>query len=373
MNNNNIINNFNNNLIMNSINDINEDLNNINYISLVKTQSGSKLLKEKLLSNHKFANESLFPKIKNDLKDICCDFFGNSLINSLLDVLTYENINLFLSLISDYLYEICLTEPGSRVVQKLIEKIYGFPLLLNKFNLILKNKDIGVLIKSPYGNHIIKKYISFVKKKEFTIFIFNYIFNHFIEIVKEKYGVFVLEKFISEADNEVRKKIFLLIIDNLDMIIKDYYGHYLIQYILSKLEKIKINEILPLIEKIEENILEYSKMKYSSSVIEKCFEFGSIEITEHMLKFLLDKHSNSIADLLSNEYGFYIIKKSLLIKRKYLKEKLIRIIVNNLDKLNDINIENKVITSFSSEHKDFSDILFEKNKGNINIRVISEK
>ena len=373
MNNNNIINNFNNNLIMNSINDINEDLNNINYISLVKTQSGSKLLKEKLLSNHKFANESLFPKIKNDLKDICCDFFGNSLINSLLDVLTYENINLFLSLISDYLYEICLTEPGSRVVQKLIEKIYGFPLLLNKFNLILNNKDIGLLIKSPYGNHIIKKYISFVKKKEFTIFIFNYIFNHFIEIVKEKYGVFVLEKFISEADNEVRKKIFLLIIDNLDMIIKDYYGHYLIQYILSKLEKIKINEIFPLIEKIEENILEYSKMKYSSSVIEKCFEFGSIEITEHMLKFLLDKHSNSIADLLSNEYGFYIIKKSLHIKRKYLKEKLIRIIVNNLDKLNDINIENKVITSFSSEHKDFSDILFEKNKGNINIRVISEK
>lgn len=36
------------------------------------------------------------------------------------------------------------------------------------------------------------------------------------------------------------------------MIIKDYYGHYLIQYILSKLEKIKINEILPLIEKLEE-------------------------------------------------------------------------------------------------------------------------
>ena len=368
MNKNIIINNFNNN-----INDINEDLNNLNYINLVKTQSGSKLLKEKLLSDHKFANELLFPRIKNDLKDICCDIFGNSLINSLLDVLTYENINLFLSLINNSLYEICVTEPGSRVIQKLIEKIYGFPLLLNKFNLSLNNKDIGILIKSPYGNHIIKKYISLVKKKEYTIFIFNYIFNHFIEIVKEKYGVFVLEKFISEADNEDRKKIFLLIIDNLDMIMKDYYGHYLMQYILSKFEKIKINEILPLIEKIEENILEYSKMKYSSSVIEKCFEFGKIEIREHILKFLLDKHSNSITDLLSNEFGFYIIKKSLHIKRKYLKEKLIKLIVNNLDKLNDINIENKVITSFSSEHKDFSDILFEKNKGNINIRVRSEK
>ena len=300
-------------------------------------------------------------------------FFGNSLINSLLDVLTYENINLFLSLINNNLYEICLTEPGSRVIQKLIEKIYDFPLLLKKFNVSLNNKDIGLLIKSPYGNHIIKKYISLVKKKELTNFIFNYIFNNFVEIVKEKYGVFVLEKFISEVDNEDRKKIFLLIIDNLDMIIKDYYGHYLIQYIFSKFEKIKINEILPIVKKIEENILEYSKMKYSSSVIEKCFELGNIEINEHMLKYLLDKHSNSIIDLLSNKYGFYIIKKSLHIKSKYLKEKLIKIIVNNLDKLDDINILNKVITSFSSEHKDFSDILFEKNKGNSNFRVMFEK
>ena len=153
----------------------------------------------------------------------------------------------------------------------------------------------------------------------------------------------------------------------------DYYGHYLIQYILSNFKEIKIDEVLPLVNKIEENILEYSKMKYSSSVIEKCFEKGKIEISEHMLKFLLDKHSNSIMYLLSNEYGFYIIKKSLYIKRKYLKEKLIKIIVNNLDKLDDINIVNKVITSFSSEHKDFSDILFEKNKGSHNIRVKSEK
>jgi hypothetical protein len=157
------------------------------------------------------------------------------------------------------------------------------------------------------------------------------------------------------------------------MIMKDYYSHYLIEYIFSKFEKININEILPLIKKIEENILEYSKMKYSSSVIEKCFEIGNIEISEHILKFILDNHSNSIADLLSNEYGFYIIKKSLHIKKKYLKEKLIKIIVNNLDKLNDINIVNKVTTSFSSEHKDFSDILFEKNKVEFNIRVMSGK
>lgn len=91
------------------------------------------------------------------------------------------------------------------------------------------------------------------------------------------------------------------------------------------------------------------------------------------LKYLLDNHSNSIMELLSNEYGFYIIKKSLYIKRKNLKEKLIKIIINNLDTLDDINTVNKIITSFSSEHKDFSDILFEKNKRNINIRVKSGK
>ena len=296
--------------------------------------------------------------------ELCCDFFGHSLIKTLLDVLNYENISLFLSIIQENLYEICLTETGSRVIQKLIEKIQYFPILLNKFIFILNSKNMRILICSPYSSFVIQKYISTIKNNEYKVFLYDFIFNNFIGLVKEKHGVCVIQKMLLEADEGQRKKIFLLIIDNFNTIMKGEYSIYLIQYIFSKFEKRVFNEILPIIKKIEENILYYCKKKYSSSVIEKCFERGDKEISEHMINYLLDNYSNSIIDLLVNPYGFYVIKKSLNIKNKNLRKKMIKIIISNLDKIHNKNIANKIISGFS-EQKEFAELFNKNNKNEI--------
>ena len=193
-----------NNMINNSLYD--EEKIAENALNLIKTQSGYYTLKQKLLSNPTFANTLLFPRLKNNLKYLCCDLFGNSLIRILLDLLTYENIDLFITLTRDDLYDISLKEFGSRVIQKLIEIIYKHPILINKFIFNLTNKDIGLLIKSPYGNYIIQKFLSVIKKKEFTNFIYDYIFNNFVKIIKEKYGVCVIQKCLFAADDLQRKK-----------------------------------------------------------------------------------------------------------------------------------------------------------------------
>ena len=39
-----------------------------------------------------------------------------------------------------------------------------------------------------------------------------------------------------------------------------------------------------------------------------------------------------------------------------------KIIVNNIDEINKLSNANKIITCFSSEYKEFSDLLYEKNK-----------
>ena len=339
----------------NLINDNNYLANNVMY--LIKNQTGNYILQKKLLEDYRFANDVLFPRIKNNLKEIICDFFGNSLIKTLLDILTYENIDLFINLTEESLYDICLTEPGSRVIQKLIEKINDYPLLLNKFVYNLSKKNIGILFKSPYGNYILQKYLSVVKKKEFKNFIYEYIFNNFIILIREKHGVCVLQKSLVEADNDQKKKLFENIVKNLEIIMKDCYGNYLIQFILSKSYNGKIDEILPLIKKIEENIVDYCKCKFSASVIEKCFENSEKEISEHILKYLLDNHFNSIINILVNPYGFYVIKKSMFIKNNYLKEEIMKIIINNKEKLLKTNNGKKIISIFSSDFKEFSELL----------------
>ena len=353
-----------NNLNQNNINKINYNINRNNImdyksltsnkiISLIKTQSGFQLLKEKSLNDHKFANEIFFPKIKYNLKNICTDFFGNSLIQILLDVLTYDNIDAFISYIEESLYDICLTEPGSRVIQKLIEKINSQPLLLNKFAFQLNNKNLGLLFESSYGNYIIQKYLSIVKKKEFTNFLYNYIYNNFISLIRKKHGVCVLQKSILEADEEQRKKLLDLVLINLEVIMKNCYGNFLIQYIFNNSDCFKFEDILPIINKIEDNIVDYCKCKFSASVIEKCFERGDPEISGHIIKYLFDNHFDSIIDILINPFGFFVIKKSLKIQDENYKRKIIQFIWSNRDKLFQTNYGNKIISIISSEYKKY--------------------
>ena len=335
---------------------------------LIKSQSGCQLLKQKCISNPTFANNKLFPEIRNNLREICCDFIGNLLIETLFDLLTYENIDLFLSITKIYFYDICLSEPGSRGLQKLIDKIQKYPILLNKFISNLNNKDIGLLFNSTYGNHILQKYLSTIKKKEFTNFIYQYIFNNFLKIVKNKHGVCVIEKSLSEADNEQRRQIHEIIYKNIDFIMKDDFGSFLINYIFTKLEKKNFEEILPLIRKIEENIVNYCQNKNSGFVIEKCLERGDQKICEHFIKYLFQNHPNSIIDIVANRYGFYVIKKIKYLKNNKLVKEIMKNIVNNIEKINQTNKANEIILSFSFEFKDFSDLLFEKNKKSQNCK-----
>ena len=76
-------------------------------LNLIKSKIGFKALQNKILSNNKFANDLLFPELKNNLTQICCDLSGNYLIQNLIDVLSYENLNVFLTLIQENLFDMC--------------------------------------------------------------------------------------------------------------------------------------------------------------------------------------------------------------------------------------------------------------------------
>jgi hypothetical protein len=73
--------------------------------------------------DNEFANNILYQGIKNNLKEISINMFGASTLGVLLKKLNYENLNSFITLIKDDINDICLTEPGSHVIQSLIQNI----------------------------------------------------------------------------------------------------------------------------------------------------------------------------------------------------------------------------------------------------------
>jgi len=343
---------------------------------LIKDQLGCRFMQEKIKSNHQFANELLFPKIKFNLKELCCDNFGNYFLQVLVDILSFDNINKFFDITQNDFTEICISPHGTRVIQKIIDKISATPILMNRFIYNLNSKDLGIIFKSPYGNHMIQKFLGTIHASEYSIFIYNYVYKYFLDIADSKHGVCVIQKCVTEGEEKQRAKLYELILNNFNNLIKDQFGNYLIQYILinTKTED-KFKEILPIIYKIEENMVNFCKSKYSANVIEKCFENCENMIREHILNSLLTNNSENIVDILIDQYGIYVIQKAFKINNIIYKNKLIEIINSKekeLKKINFADYKYKNILKIINSNKELGEIFSKILKNEIQINNPSD-
>ena len=322
-------------------------------IPLIKDQSGCRFLQERMNANKTFMENKLFPSIKKNLFELGCDAFGNYFLQALIDIFSYENLNLFLDLIKNDFKNMCINQHGTRVIQKVIDKVGSDKNFSSKLENILNTKELGIIIKSPYGNHIIQKYITSIHFKELNKFIYDYVLINFMNIAESKHGVCVIQKCVSEGDIIQRGKLYDLILQNFDELIKDEFGNYLIQYILLNIKsKEKFNEVSPLIKKIEDNLISICKFKFSANVIEKCLENGDNYLKQYLLECILNRYKENIIELLLDQYGIYIIQKAIKLNSFYrnkfyeiIKEK--RAELNNID-LNDFKYRGaqKVLNSF---------------------------
>ena len=271
---------------------------------------------------------------------------------------------------------ICICPHGTRVMQKFIEIISSKPYLMKIFVTCLNTKDLGVICKSAYGNHVIQKFLIIVHNPAYTQFIYDFIFSNFLEIAKTKYGVCVIQKCVNEGDEVQRKKIFDLIVQNFDIIIKDQFANYLIEYILINIKtKEKFLEIMPLIKKLEENLLEYCKSKYSSNVIEKLFEYNDNYIKEYILEYLLNNIKEKIIEILLDKCGVYIIQKAIKLNTAH-KNKIFEIISQNINELKKIDLNEfkyRGVLKIINSNKELEKLLNETQTNNGDISNYSNK
>ena len=111
----------------------------------------------------------------------------------------------------------------------------------------------------------------------------------------------------------------------LDKIITDQYGNYIIQNILTKFNIMLKYQI---IENIIKNLVSFSNQKFSSNVVEKCFDSEmKINVIDEILK------DNNFELILLNEYGNYVIQKALSKADKNKQHLLLKSLVPLVDKL----------------------------------------
>lgn len=265
-------------------------------------QITSRAIQSLFVNETKFAKEFFYPKIKEYLLELSMNQFGNYLIQSILQSLTEKEQMEFILILKPNFYTICKSFHGTRVMQKLIEYITDKEVL----KLLLENISLYFpdIINDLNGAHIIFKLFG-LKDKDLNIQLFSLIEKNLMDIAKHKHGCCSIQKAM-ECDTEHSQSLAKLILKNANALLREQFGNFLIHFLITYDKK---KYLADLITEIKPYFVDLCRQKYSSSALEKFFEF--CDENEKKPFYLLLSNVEIFQILLLNKFGNYVIQKMI--------------------------------------------------------------
>ena len=341
--------------------------NNYNILYFFQDQSNCRNVQDQLEmhKNDKKFIYNFFEKIKQDLISIIEHQFGNYVIQKLLEIIIYQEnkqlINEILKIINtdDLLYEICINNYGTRVIQKTLEQLINNNYsrietqeLNNTINKLIE-KHLYDLCCDKNGNHVYQKLLKvfYYEKENKNDFLYNYLSNISLEVAFLQQGATIYSAALSLANSIQKEKICIKIIDNIEKLINDKYGNYSVQAIINKLDEEK-NLIEPLYLYISNNIVNLSKQKCSSNVIDT-FIMKKDDYSKMLVNDMIKK--NIIKEIIKDQYGNYVVQKAMNISDEETVNKIINQIKPIIPELLESNIGRKIYDKLKEQYKDIFD------------------
>ena len=338
---------------------------------IAKKQTGCRYL-QKLISlneNDDLVNKYFYPKLyPTKLIELCNDLFGNYLIQKMIPYLNKDNLYSFTSLIIKHLLKLCLNPHGTRVVQVYLEQIK----LDNQLLTLFTNSLIPImpkLINDLNGSFVLMHYATVVPYPNNDI-IFDFLNKNIVKISVQSYSCSALQKCIDIGNEEQSQKLLENISEHSMFLILNQFGNYVIQFVISK-NITSIND--KILEGFIDNLIFLAKQKYSSNVIEKCFDYCSNKMKERIINQLSDERI--IRDLLKDMYGNYVLQKTLsMIQDQKKKQNFLQIVGSELPNLQYLpfgpKLIKKLVLSFP-ELKKYANQINLNNNNNFNNNMMN--
>jgi hypothetical protein len=137
-------------------------------------------------------------------------------------------------------------------------------------------------------------------------FIFDAVGEHCITVGTHRHGCCVLQRCIDHASGFQKVDLVRKITAHSFHLVQDPFGNYVVQYILD------LNDpafTTPMCEGFAGKIIELSKQKFSSNVIEKCIRCAEMSAKQLMIEELLD--AEELERLMRDSYGNYVVQTAL--------------------------------------------------------------
>ena len=326
-----------------------------NIFILSKDQAGCRFLQEKLEKEPEVATNYFYDAILPYVLPLVKDPFGNYLIQKLCKTLDDKKIKKILEIISPNILEVGANSHGTRVIQQIINYLTTEE-LLNYFLEIIKPSTIA-LLKELNGTHIIQKLLK--EHPESGDIINKIIVENCANLATHRHGCCVLQKFLDGSYKKLKVELIKSLINNCLVLIIDQFGNYVIQSVLLLNDKRASSEIAL---KICDNVPYYSKHRYSSNVVEKCFDYCGDEEK----KMFVEKLSppEILAELILDDHGNYVIQKALHCAEGKIKENMLKNIIPLIPKIKEVSFGERLLSRLFATYPQLNDINYNANSSN---------
>ena len=329
-----------------------------NLIELAKEQTSCRYLQQIIDKNPKMGTVFFYPTIINNIADLITNQFGNYLIQKLFSYINQNQFTDILNAIAPNFVSISTNFYGTRVLQKMIDCINNQYQMLSLLKIISAN--ISEVLNDINASHIVNKLLS-LRQFYITSAIYEMVNRNFLTIALDKHGCCSIQKLL-ENDLIFTDKIILNILNNAMTLITHQYGNYIIQFLIqSKNKMITFRLITILIP----NFGKLAKLKYSSTVLEKCFEYCDEQSKSYLYNVLYNK--GVLKALIFDKFGNYVVQKAIdSAHDEKVKFYLLRLIAPMINDVKKENFGKQMCLKLCSKYPEFQEYMknFKKTKYN---------
>lgn len=284
---------------------------------LATDQNGSRFIQTKLEEATDEEKQAVFDQILPETLRLCTDVFGNYCIQKFFEYGTPEQKQHLATKIKNRVLPLSLQMYGCRVVQKILESVDG-----ELQTMLIQELDGHVLecVKDQNANHVIQKCIERVSSSHRMIQ--KSFFGRAYDLSTHPYGCRVIQRMLEHCDHQLKAPLLEELMAYADQLAKDQYGNYVLQHVLKHSDMECRDNI---IQAVADNILPFSKHKFASNVVERCF----VSVESHHKDVLLDAvigdaEGSPLVSMVRDQYGNYVIQKMLETLNVQQRNKLIR-------------------------------------------------
>lgn len=312
-------------------------------VEFCQDQNGSRFIQQRLEIANADEKYVIASEVLPSVEGLRNDVFGNYVVQKL-----FENCNADVKLklknsMVGHMVNLSSQVYGCRVVQKALEKLGDDDLvdLLSEFH-----SHALSCIHDQNGNHVIQKIIEVISTRckiyqaednskaiMFSAeldFILDCVTKNVVSLSCHPFGCRVMQRILEHCIESQRAATLDCIQKHLRTLMDDQYGNYVIQHVLQFGRKSDRDVVIEII--VENGILELSRQKFASNVIEKLLKYGNSNhrntIIREMLKFVEDKsleegHSSIVLLMVRDAYANYVVQTTLDVAPEGTEKKLL--------------------------------------------------